>query len=79
MSGSRVTRRWALQAVACAVAAAAAASPRVHQGPLVARERGGAGAEPAPSARRPRPSLPPSPTDRNDLEVQESHVTSPGG
>ncbi|KAM7245284.1 hypothetical protein CapIbe_003810 [Capra ibex] len=81
MSGSRVTRRWALQAVACAVAAAAAASPRVHQGPLVARERGGAGAEPAPSARRPRPSLPPSPTDRNDLEVQESHsnvVPSPG-
>lgn len=27
----------------------------------------------------PAPPLPPSPTDRNDLEVQESHVTSPGG
>lgn len=43
------------------------------------RGLGGAGVGPAPSTRQPRPSLRPSPADRNDLEVQESHVTSPGG
>lgn len=52
---------------------------REHPGPLEGRGVGGAWAEPAHSACGPRPSLPPSPADRNDLEVQESHVTSPGG
>lgn len=46
---------------------------------LGAGGRGGAGVGSTPSARRPRPFFAPSPADRNDLEVQESHVTSPGG